>query len=93
MADDEDGFESACDRVLAAVKNVNDKDVYDVLIAVATYRMANLCPEHRRAAARYIEKCIPDMLVDANDVAAARADQEAALRACDGEHPTHLTRH
>jgi hypothetical protein len=81
MADDEDSFESACDRVLAAVKNVNDQDVYDVLIAVASYRMASLCPEHRNAAARYIEEQIPNMLVDANDVAEQRTRTHASARA------------
>jgi len=76
MADDQDNFNSACDRVLAATKDVDDEDVFDVLIAVITYRMARTCPDWRKNVARYIEQCIPDMLVDANDAAAAqRADQ------------------
>ena len=79
MADDQ--FNSACDRVLAATNGINDEDVFDVLIAVITHRMARMCPECRKSVARYIEDCIPDMLVDANDAAAARA--------CAGEHQTH----
>jgi hypothetical protein len=80
MADDQDdiNFYSACDRVLAAVENVNDQDVYDVLIAVASYRMASLCLERRKAAARYIEEQIPNMLVDANETAELLARTHAS---------------
>jgi hypothetical protein len=81
MADDQDSFDSACDRVLAAIKDVTNKDVFDVLIAVITYRMARLCPDDRKRVARYIEECVPDMLVDANDAAATRARH--------GEHQSH----
>jgi len=73
MAANQDSFESACDRVLAATENVNDQDIFDVLIAVATYRMARIPPDRHKAIARYIEECIPDMLVDARDAAAAHA--------------------
>jgi hypothetical protein len=85
MADDQDNFDGACDRALAATYNVNDQDIFDVLMAVITYRMARICPDCRKSVARYIEKCIPDMLVDANDAAAARAHH--------GEHQQHATRH
>jgi hypothetical protein len=50
-------------------------------MAVASYRMASLCPEHRKAAARYIEEQIHNMLVDANDVAELRTRTHASARA------------
>ena len=85
MADDQDNFDGACDRVLAATKDINDEELFDVLIAVITYHMARICPDCRKSVARYIEECVPDMLADANDAAAARAHA--------GKHQQHATRH
>jgi len=82
---DDNQFNSACDRVLAATESINDQDVFDVLMAVNTARMARLCPDDRKRVARYIEECIPDMLIDANDAAAARAHH--------GKHLPHTTHH
>jgi hypothetical protein len=72
-----------CDRIQAAVRDADELDILDALLAVFTFHMSLVeCPHCRKAIACSLKQRVPEMLARANAAAAQRVSDAPHDHTC-----------